>query len=48
MHNNTPLGPYIPFQFENDTTSVSVKKLLFFIQDSVRGPQIRPRNVLQA
>ena len=42
-----PKDTYIPFQFENETDSLYVPKLLFFIGYSVRTAQITPRNVIK-
>ena len=42
-----PKDPYIPFQFENETTRVPTVKLLFFIGYSVRTAQITARNVIK-
>ena len=41
-----PKDTYIPFQFEDETDSLYVDKLLFFIGYSVRTPQITPINVI--
>ena len=42
-----PKDPYIPFQFEDETDSLYVHKLLFFIGYSVRTAQITPRKVIK-
>ena len=42
-----PKDTYILFQFEYETDSLFVHKLLFFIGYSVRTPQITPINVIK-
>ena len=41
------MDTYILFQFEDETDSLYVHKLLFFIGSSVRTPKITPRNVIK-